>query len=213
MDEVGSALIATTLVLIAVFVPTAFIPGISGQFYRQFAITIAVSTAISTFVSLTLSPALCALLLRPQDAKKNWFGRFVERLLGWFFKLFNKSFDMTSEIYSRVISRVLHMSFVVLLMYAGLLGLTYFGFTQVPTGFIPQQDQGYVIIAIDLPDGASLDRTDQVTRDVVAAALNTPGIENAVSFAGFSGATRTNSSSSAAIFQYSVMPVSVPNKA
>lgn len=200
MDEVGSALIATTLVLIAVFVPTAFIPGISGQFYRQFAITIAVSTAISTFVSLTLSPALCALLLRPQDAKKNWFGRIVERLLGWFFKLFNKSFDMTSEIYSRVISRVLHMSFVVLLMYVGLLGLTYFGFTKVPTGFIPQQDQGYVIIAIDLPDGASLDRTDQVTRDVVAAALDTPGIENAVSFAGFSGATRTNSSSSAAIF-------------
>ncbi|QDU07424.1 efflux RND transporter permease subunit [Gimesia aquarii] len=200
MDEVGSALIATTLVLIAVFVPTAFIPGISGQFYRQFAITIAVSTAISTFVSLTLSPALCALLLRPQDAKKNWFGRLLERLLGWFFHLFNKSFDKTSEIYSRVISRVLHMSFVVLLMYAGLLGLTYFGFTQVPTGFIPQQDQGYVIIAIDLPDGASLDRTDQVTRDVVAAALDTPGIENAVSFAGFSGATRTNSSNSAAIF-------------
>ncbi|QDT95981.1 efflux RND transporter permease subunit [Gimesia aquarii] len=200
MDEVGSALIATTLVLIAVFVPTAFIPGISGQFYRQFAITIAVSTSISTFVSLTLSPALCALLLRPQDAKKNWFGRFIERVLGWFFKLFNKSFDLTSELYSRVISRVLHMSFVVLLIYAGLLGLTYFGFTQVPTGFIPQQDQGYVIIAIDLPDGASLDRTDQVTRDVVAAALDTPGIENAVSFAGFSGATRTNSSNSAAIF-------------
>ncbi len=200
MDEVGGALVATTLVLIAVFVPTAFIAGISGQFYRQFAITIAVSTAFSTFVSLTLSPALCALLLRPEGAEKNWFGKLIDTTLGWFFKVFNRVFDVTSGWYSAVVSRVLRVSFLVLLAYAGLLGLTYFGFTQVPTGFIPEQDQGYVIIAIELPDGASLDRTDEVTRRVVAAAIDTPGIENAVSFAGFSGATRTNSSNSAAVF-------------
>lgn len=200
MDEVGGALVATTLVLIAVFVPTAFIAGISGQFYRQFAITIAVSTAFSTFVSLTLSPALCALLLRPKDAKENWFGRILGATLGWFFKLFNRAFDVTSDWYSAVVRRVLRVSAVVLMVYGGLLGLTYYGFTQVPTGFIPEQDQGYVIIAIELPDGASLDRTDEVTRQVVAAAIDTPGITNAVSFAGFSGATRTNASNAAAVF-------------
>lgn len=200
MDEVGGALVATTLVLIAVFVPTAFIAGISGQFYRQFAITIAVSTAFSTFVSLTLSPALCALLLRPKDAKENWLGRILSVTLGWFFAAFNKAFDITSNWYSVVVRRVLRVSFVVLLIYVGLLGLTYYGFTQVPTGFIPEQDQGYVIIAIELPDGASLDRTDEATRQVVSAAIDTPGITNAVSFAGFSGATRTNASNAAAIF-------------
>lgn len=200
MNEVGGALIATTLVLIAVFVPTAFIAGISGQFYRQFAITIAVSTTFSTFVSLTLSPALCAMLLRPKGAQENWLGRIVDVTLGWFFRAFNAAFDMTSGWYSGVVRRVLRVSFVVLLVYGGLLGLTYFGFTQVPTGFIPEQDQGYVIIAIELPDGASLDRTDEVTRQVVAATTETPGIENAVSFAGFSGATRTNASNAAAVF-------------
>ncbi len=200
MDEVGSALVATTLVLIAVFVPTAFIAGISGQFYRQFAITIAVSTAFSTFVSLTLSPALCGLLLRPQDAKQGWFSTLIDRALGWFFRAFNHSFDRGKEWYAVLVSRFLRVSVVVLLVYVGLLGLTYFGFTQVPTGFIPQQDQGYVIISIELPDGSSLGRTDEVTQQVVAAAIDTPGIENAVSFAGFSGATRTNSSNAAAVF-------------
>jgi len=200
MDEVGGALIATTLVLIAVFVPTAFIAGISGQFYRQFAITIAVSTAFSTLVSLTLSPALCAMLLKPEGADQGWIGKVIQGVFGWFFQIFNRVFDVTSGWYSGVVARVLRVSFLVLLVYGGLLGLTYWGFTQVPTGFIPQQDQGYVIIAIELPDGASLDRTDQVTQEVVATALDTPGIANAVSFAGFSGATRTNSSNSAAVF-------------
>lgn len=200
MDEVGGALIATTLVLIAVFVPTAFIAGISGQFYRQFAITIAVSTAISTFVSLTLSPALCALLLRPREAKQNWIDGILKVTLGWFFLAFNKVFGITSEWYSAVVRRIIRVSFVVLLFYVGLLGLTYWGFTQVPTGFIPEQDQGYVIVAIELPEGASLERTDEVTQQVVAAAIDTPGITNAVSFAGFSGATRTNASNAAAVF-------------
>lgn len=200
MQEVGSALIATTLVLIAVFVPTAFIAGITGQFYRQFAITIAVSTAISTFISLTLSPALCALLLRPKEAKKNVIEKILDLLLGWFFRLFNIAFDKTSALYSAFVSKILRLSFVVLLMYGGLLYLTYFGFTKVPVGFIPDQDKGYVIIALELPDGSSLDRTDEVTRKVMKLALGTPGIENAVSFAGFSGATRTNMSNAAAIF-------------
>ncbi len=200
MDEVGSALIATTLVLIAVFVPTAFIAGISGQFYRQFAITIAVSTAISTFVSLTLTPALCALLLRPQGARKHWFGRVVDRVLGWPFRLFNKAFDFGSSAYARIVGRVIRASAVMLLIYGGLLGLTYFGFTQVPTGFIPAQDQGYLIIAIQTPPGANLDRTDAVTQRVTEMALEVDGIEDAVSFVGFSGATRANSSNAAAIF-------------
>ncbi len=200
MNEVGSALIATTLVLIAVFVPTGFIAGISGQFYRQFAITIAVSTVFSTFVSLTLSPALCALLLRRKGENRGRIGRVVDSTLGVFFKAFNRIFDWTSERYAAMVSRTLKMSFIVLLIYGGLLGLTYFGFAKVPTGFIPAQDQGYAIIAIDLPDGSSLDRTDEITKRAVTAALETPGITNAVSFAGFSGATQTNAPSSAAIF-------------
>ncbi len=200
MDEVGSALIATTLVLIAVFVPTAFIAGISGQFYRQFAITIAVSTAISTFVSLTLTPALCALLLRPKATAKGRLGRIIDRTLGLPFRWFNKAFDITSNLYAGIVSRALRLSTVMLLVYVGLLGATWFGFTKVPGGFIPAQDQGYLIIAIQLPPGASLDRTDEVTRKVTKLALDVPGVANAVSFVGFSGATRANSSNAAAIF-------------
>ncbi len=198
MDEVGSALIATTLVLIAVFVPTAFVPGISGQFYRQFAITIAVSTAISTFVSLTLTPALCALLLRPHTSGEK-HGR-LRRLLDWPFNAFNRAFDATSVAYAGLVRRVLRFSAVMLLIYGGLIGLTYLGFTRVPVGFIPIQDQGYVVISIQLPPGASLDRTDEVTRQAADVALNVPGISNTVSFVGFSGATRATSSSAAAIF-------------
>ncbi|MEM7784353.1 MAG: multidrug efflux RND transporter permease subunit [Planctomycetota bacterium] len=200
MDEVGTALIATTLVLIAVFVPTAFIAGISGQFYRQFALTIAASTAISTFVSLTLTPALCALLLRPKSAEKNWFGRIIENTLGLPFKIFNKAFDWTTNLYAGTVSRILRVSFVMMLVYMGLLGATWFGFTRVPGGFIPAQDQGYLIIAIQLPPGASLDRTDEVTQRVTQIAKSVPGVRNAVSFVGFSGATRANSSNAAAIF-------------
>lgn len=200
MDEVGTALIATTLVLIAVFVPTAFISGISGQFYRQFALTIAASTAISTFVSLTLTPALCALLLRPQTTEKNWLGRTIDNTLGLPFRAFNKVFDVTTNLYAGAVSRILRMGMVMMLIYAGLLAATWFGFTKVPGGFIPAQDQGYLIIAIQLPPGASLDRTDEVTRRVTEIARDVPGVKNAVSFVGFSGATRANSSNAAAIF-------------
>lgn len=200
MDEVGSALIATTLVLIAVFVPTAFISGISGQFYRQFAITIAVSTAISTFVSLTLTPALCAMLLKPADAPRNALGRFISRVLGLPFRLFNRFFDVTSSVYALAVQRIVRFGTVMLMVYVGLLGLTWFGFTTVPTGFIPAQDQGYLIVAIQGPPGANLERTDEVTRRITEMAVEVDGIRDAVSFVGFSGATRANSSNAAAIF-------------
>lgn len=200
MTEVGSALIATTLVLVAVFVPTSFLPGISGQFYQQFAITIAASTVISTFVSLTLTPALCALLLQPADAKPGILTRLMRFSLGWLFVPFNKAFEWTSQAYGAVICRFLRLSFIALLGYAGLLVATYFGFQMVPTGFIPQQDQGYLIVSMQLPDSASLARTDEVVQRVSEIALDTPGIRNAVAFAGFSGATRTNNTNAAAVF-------------
>ncbi len=200
MDEVGSALIATTLVLIAVFVPTVFIPSISGRFYQQFAITIAISTAFSTFVSLTLSPALCALLLRPKDAEKNRIGKMVDFCFGWFFRLFNRTFDFTSNVYAGFISRIVRVSVLVLLLYGGLLVATYYSFGMVPNGFIPQQDQGYVIVAIQLPDGAALSRTDIVTKEVARLGGEIDGVAHAVGIAGLSGSTFSISPSAAVTF-------------
>ncbi len=200
MDEVGSALIATTLVLIAVFVPTVFVPGISGQFYQQFALTISISTAISTFVSLTLSPALCAILLRPKGAPRNNFGHWVDFLFGWFFRLFNRSFDFTSHVYAGIIGRLVRKSGMALVVYAVLLVCTGLSFGLVPTGFIPDQDQGYVIISINLPDGASLARTDVVTRRVAEIGKKIDGVAHAVGIAGLSGSTFTISPNAAVSF-------------
>ncbi|EAQ79736.1 efflux RND transporter permease subunit [Blastopirellula marina] len=200
MDEVGSALIATTLVLIAVFVPTVFIPGISGQFYQQFALTIAISTAFSTFVSLTLSPAMCALLLRPKNEEKKGMGKVGDILFGWFFRWFNRTFDVTSDLYGRLIGRTIRVSAVVLVGYVGLLACTWYSFGMVPTGFIPPQDQGYLIVAIRLPDGASLARTDVVTQKVAEIGGKVDGVAHAVGIAGLSGATFTISPSAAVTF-------------
>ncbi|MCA9072530.1 MAG: efflux RND transporter permease subunit, partial [Planctomycetaceae bacterium] len=200
MDEVGSALIATTLVLIAVFVPTAFLAGITGQFYRQFALTIAVSTSISTLVSLTLSPALCALLLKPASAEPNLFDWMSQKAFGWFFRGFNRAFDYSSNIYAGVVKRLLRVSLIALVFFVALLGLTWKTFGVVPTGFIPDQDQGYIIISLDLPEGASLSRTDAVSKEVRELALSTPGVAHTVTIAGFSGATRTNASNAGAVF-------------
>ena len=200
MDEVGSALIATTLVLIAVFVPTVFIPGISGQFYQQFALTIAISTSFSTFVSLTLSPALCALLLKPKGGKKQGVARLFDLLFGWFFRLFNRFFDVTSNVYASIVARIIRMTSVSLLLYVGLLVCTWYSFGMVPTGFIPQQDQGYIIVSIRLPDGASLARTDAVTRRVAEIGKGIDGVAHAVGIAGLSGSTFTVSSSAAVTF-------------
>ncbi|RCS54074.1 AcrB/AcrD/AcrF family protein [Bremerella cremea] len=200
MDEVGSALIATTLVLIAVFVPTVFIPSISGKFYQQFAITIAISTAFSTFVSLTLSPALCALLLKPKGAARNLSGRIVDKCFGWFFRLFNRSFDVTSDFYAWVISRIVRVSAVVLLLYVGLLYCTWSSFGLVPTGFVPAMDQGYLIVSIRLPDGAALSRTDVVTRKVAEIGGKIDGVAHSVGIAGLSGSTFTISPNAAVTF-------------
>ncbi len=200
MDEVGSALIATTLVLIAVFVPTIFIPSISGQFYQQFALTISISTAISTFVSLTLTPALCALLLQAPDTEKGRFGKLIDTLFGWFFRLFNRTFDRTSNFYAGIVARLVRGSAIVLLLYGGLLVATGFSFSLVPTGFIPEQDQGYVIVSIRLPDGASLARTDEVTKQVAKIGSEIDGVAHAVGIVGLSGSTFTISPNAAVTF-------------
>ncbi len=200
MAEVGSALIATSLVLIAVFVPTAFLGGISGQFYRQFALTIAFSTAVSTFVSLTLSPALATLLLRKKGEHTGWIDRGFDFTLGWLFRGFDRLLESVTGVYSSLVKRAVRFSVLTLGVYAVLLGLTYQAFQTVPSGFIPAQDQGYVIVALQLPDGASLDRTDAVTKAAVQAALEVEGVTGVVSFAGFSGATRVNASNAAAMF-------------
>ncbi|GAA4440119.1 multidrug efflux RND transporter permease subunit [Bremerella cremea] len=200
MDEVGSALIATTLVLIAVFVPTVFIPSISGKFYQQFAITIAISTAFSTFVSLTLSPAMCAILLRPKNEEKKGLAKLGDKLFGWFFRLFNKTFDITSDAYAWIISRIVRVSAFVLLLYVVMLVCTWKSFDLVPTGFVPAMDQGYLIVAIRLPDGAALSRTDVVTRKVAELGGKIDGVAHSVGIAGLSGSTFTISPNAAVSF-------------
>jgi len=200
MTEVGSALIATALVLVAVFVPTAFMAGISGEFYRQFAVTIAVATVISAFVSLTLTPAMCALLLKPTDAAPGVITRLMNLAFGWLFRPFNWLFDLGSNVYAGTVKRLVRMGAIMLLVYVGLLVATRYSFDLVPAGFIPEQDQGYLIVTIQLPDSASLTRTDDIVRRVSEIALDIDGINHAVAFAGFSGATRTNATNVAACF-------------
>ena len=200
MDEVTPAVLAIAFGLCAVFVPTAFLGGIAGQFYRQFALTIAVSTLLSAFNSLTLSPALCALLLQPHDARNDWFGRLWNRLFGRFFHEFNRGFERLTQGYAAAVAWLLRRAALALGLYVVLFGLTGVGFQLLPSGFIPAQDTGYLIVAIQLPDGASLERTDAVVRRAADVILQTPGVRFAVGFAGFSGATRTNASNAGAIF-------------
>ena len=197
MDEVGSALIAIALVLCAVFVPSAFITGISGQFYRQFALTIAGATVISLIVSLTLSPAMCALLLKPHSTSRPPWWQWPIRL---FFRLFNRSFDALGSGYSFLTSRLVRISGIMLLVYVAVLGFGLNAFRNTPQGFIPQLDRGYLIIISQLPPGAALPRTDAVNRRAVDIALTVPGIAHAVNIVGFSGATFTNAPNAGAIF-------------
>ena len=196
MDEVGGALVSIALVLASVFVPTAFLQGISGTFYRQFAITIAVATAISCFVSLTLSPALCAWLLRSHTRTEPRTRNLVERFLC----RFNRGLAAVSDRYGRTVGTLTHRSAVMLVVYGGLIALTGFGFAHVPSGFVPQQDQGYFIVSVQLPQGAALSRTDTVVKQLEHILLDIPGIVHTASFAGFSGATRTNATNAGAIF-------------
>ncbi|MFN3188997.1 MAG: efflux RND transporter permease subunit [Aureliella sp.] len=164
MSEVTAPIIAISLVLMCVFIPCIFISGITGQFFRQFAVTIAVSTFFSAVNSLTLSPALCALLLKPKAEQTDPLTRILNAIFGWFFKGFNRVFDTASNAYAGVAGWLLRLSFVVLLVYAGLLGATYFGMTTVPIGFIPSQDKGYLLVDVKLPDSASLERTTEVMK-------------------------------------------------
>ncbi len=201
MDEVGAAILATSLVLAAVFVPTAFVPGISGQFYRQFAVVITVSTVISAVNSLSLSPALAALLLKPHDTPRPKF--LLARAVAWAGDRFNAGFDRVSGGYAAGVRGLVGRKvtrLAMLLVFAGLVYATNAAFQAVPRGFIPQLDQGYAIVVVQLPDGASLNRTDAVIRRASEIVRTTPGVGNAVGFAGFSGATFTNATNAGVIF-------------
>jgi len=205
MDEVGGALIAISLVLIAVFLPTAFITGLQGSFYKQFAITIAASTAISAFVSLTLSPALAALLLKThalshlETAKPTLRDRLMSPI-NWFFKRFNHGFEWLSENYGRLTARTVRWVAATLVVYAGLLFFTYNRLASTPTGLVPQLDRGYFIAAMQLPPGSTLERADKLVRHASDLITNTPGVQNAVAFVGFDGATFTNAPNTGVIF-------------
>lgn len=194
MQEVTGPVVAVALVLAAVFLPCAFIAGITGEFFRQFGITIAVSTIISAFNSLTLSPALAALLLKPRDAKPDILTRCLNGVFGWFFKLFNLSFDASNKGYTWLTGILLRTSMIVLMLYVGLLYLTYYSFDHAPTGFVPQQDKGYLLLNIQLPDAASLQRTEQVTAQIEEIARNTDGVAHTVGISGQSIVLNANAS-------------------
>ncbi|MEM7548593.1 MAG: multidrug efflux RND transporter permease subunit [Bacteroidota bacterium] len=207
MTEVGGALVAMGLVLVAVFLPTTFLEGISGQFYKQFGVTIAVATMISVFVSLTLSPAIAAIVMKVEDTKKDKEQEEKDMKKPWwknpiqaFFNVFNKFMEWLSERYGRVVNRLINIRGAVSVVYIVLMIFTVFIFNRVPSGFIPEQDQGYFICALQLPPGSSLSRTDEVVKKAIEDILEVDGIANAVAFTGFDGATFTNSSNAAAIF-------------
>jgi hydrophobe/amphiphile efflux-1 (HAE1) family protein len=200
MREVTGPIIATALVLCAVFVPTAFISGLTGQFYKQFALTIAISTVISAFNSLTLSPALAALLLKEHGTAPDRLTRVLNALLGGIFRPFNRFFGRFSQGYVRNVGRVMRAGGIAFFVYAGLIALTYLGFATTPTGFVPQQDKQYLVAFAQLPDAATLDRTEAVIRRMGDVALKSPGVESAVAFPGLSINGFTNSPSSGIVF-------------
>ena len=200
MDEVGGALVAIGLVLIAVFIPTAFLEGISGQFYKQFGMTIAVATAISVFVSLTLSPAMAALLMRHEVKDPNKKTLLVLRPFSYVGNGFNNFIEKLSANYGKSVQKLLRTSILVLVVYGGLIVITGFEFGRVPKGFIPAMDQQYFITLVQLPPGSSLSRTDKVIKEVLDIGLAIDGVESAVAFTGFDVASNTNSSNAAAVF-------------
>ena len=201
MREVTGPIIATALVLCAVFIPAAFISGLTGQFYKQFALTIAISTVISAFNSLTLSPALAAVLLKSHDAPKDRFSKVLDKLFGgWLFRPFNRFFDRASHTYVGTVARVIRSSGIALILYAGLMVLTFFGFANTPTGFVPGQDKQYLVAFAQLPDAASLDRTEDVIKRMSDLALKQPGVESAVAFPGLSINGFTNSPNAGIVF-------------
>jgi hydrophobe/amphiphile efflux-1 (HAE1) family protein len=203
MDEVGTALIAISLVLIGVFLPTAFIVGLQGTFFKQFAITIAASTALSLVVSLTLSPAMAALLLKPHrsaDEKPNIFVRVLGAPLKLFFRGFNWAFGALSHGYAWLTGKLIRISLILIVAYGGLLYMTYDRLMATPTGLIPPLDRAYLIVALQLPPGSTLSRTDAVVRKAGDILLSRPGIVHSVAFVGFDGATFTNAPNTGVIF-------------
>tara|TARA_R110002153_G_scaffold66352_3_gene177371 strand:+ start:24154 stop:27315 length:3162 start_codon:yes stop_codon:yes gene_type:complete len=201
MKEVTGPIVATTLVLAAVFIPTAFMSGLTGQFYKQFALTITISTFISAINSLTLSPALSALLLRSPHEKKDLLTRAMDKLLGrWLFNPFNRFFTRLSNGYGWVVKKVLRFSLLVGVIYVGLVGLTGLQFATTPTGYVPGQDKQYLVAFAQLPDAASLERTDAVIKEMSRIALEQPGVAHSVAFPGLSINGLTNSTNSGIVF-------------
>ncbi|TWT29323.1 Efflux pump membrane transporter BepE [Posidoniimonas corsicana] len=200
MQEVTGPVVAVALVLSAVFLPCAFIAGITGEFFRQFGVTIAVSTIISAFNSLTLSPALAALLLQPVGAKPDILTRLLNGLFGWFFKLFNLAFDQSNRAYTAATGILLRVCVVVLVIYGGLLYLTYDTLDHAPSGFVPQQDKGYLLLNVQLPDAASLQRTEAVTSAVEQIARGTPGVAHTVGISGQSILLNANASNLGSLY-------------
>ena len=200
MKEVTGPIIATTLVLCAVFIPTAFISGLTGQFYKQFAVTIAISTVISSIVSLTLSPALSALLLHAHDDKPDILTRLMNFLFGWVFRPFNRVFEWSSNLYVGFVKQIIRFSLIAVILYGGLIWATKKGFDIVPSGFIPAQDKQYLVGFAQLPDGSSLDRTEAVIKEMSRIALETPGVMDAVAFPGLSIHGFTTASNAGIVF-------------
>ncbi len=201
MNEVSGAVVAIALVLSAVFIPTAFIAGITGKFYQQFALTVAVSTLISAFNSLTLSPALAALLLKPHHEEKDFIGRLIHYSVGWLFQAFNYVFESGRRGYVATLRHVvLRHCGISLLLYVGLIGLTWLGFQKVPGGFIPSQDKGNIFCYMQLPDGASLQRTEAVSRRVAKLVREIPGVGMVQEFQGLSLVNLGNSANASTLY-------------
>ena len=202
MDEVTGPILAITSVLAAVFIPTAFLSGLQGEFYRQFSLTIVISTIISAINSLTLAPALCAMLLKPhsKDVKTDWLTRIINLVFGVFFAKFNLFFNKLSEKYVQLVRRCIRGSLIILTLYLGFVGLTALGFNVVPNGFVPAQDKYYLIGVAQLPPGSSLDRTEAVVKEMSRIALAEPGVEHVVAFPGLSVNGPVNIPNSALMF-------------
>jgi hydrophobe/amphiphile efflux-1 (HAE1) family protein len=200
MNEVGGAIIAISLVLCAVFVPPALVPGFTGQFYRQFSLTIAFASMISALNSLTLSPALAGLMLQGRQERPDRAQRVIDRALGWLFRPFNRAFAAASRGYQRSIARLLRVVLVGMVVYLVLVSLAGGLFTQAPTGFVPAQDKGYLVTIVQLPPSTSIERTERVVRQVADIGLRQPGVIHAVQFPGLSINGFTRSSNAAIVF-------------
>lgn len=200
MKEVTGPIIATSMVIAGVFIPLAFISGLTGMFYKQFALTIVIATFISTLNSLTLSPAMAALLLRPRNAKKDKLTRLMDFLFGWFFNLFNKFFGKSQRVYAKSVGIAGRRKLIMMVLFSGLVGATYFSFSLVPSGFVPAQDKQYLISFAQLPPGATLERTEDVMRQMGDIIMAQDGVSNAVQFPGLSINGFVNSSSAGIVF-------------